>query len=95
MKVNVRFPGSISQVTACSELEVELPEGSSLLQLMEKLLDRFGPDILGTTIEQQLRLSADYVGVSLNNVLVFPEEYHQRILKEEDSLAIVPLTAGG
>jgi len=95
MRVKVKFSGSLSQLTACTEAEVELPEGSSVLELVQELTNRFGPGILGTSNEHQVRLSADYVGVSLNNVLVFPEEYPERILKAEDALALIPLAAGG
>ncbi len=89
MQVRVRFLGSMRAVAGVKELEVKLPEGSDVSDLIH-LLSKDRPE-LGTVLSDPVSGNLIFVGgVEVCNIKGIKTQ-----LVDESEVVVVPVTHGG
>ena len=81
MRIQVLFFASIRDVVGSRQLELDVPDGSSVADLKESLIDRY-PVLQGLSSSLSTAVNADYVEGSV-------------LLKENDEVAFIPPVSGG
>ena len=81
MKVTVTFHSYFRELTGCTEVEEQLPEGTRLDELMKRMQERF------PKLRSMERSTLMAVGVEYQ-----PGEY---ILREGDEVSLFPPVQGG
>ncbi len=81
MKVRVRCFAAVREIVGAGELIIELPEGSSLRQLVDQIGDRF-PQLEGLASSLLLSVNREYA------------PYHKK-LTPGDEVALIPPVSGG
>ncbi len=94
MEVEVKYYAMLRDATGRKTEEVELPEGSNVLDLLKRLTDLYG-DAFRSHIydgEGQLKLFLSYMlnGVNIHSLRSFETE-----LKDGDVLSMLPPVGGG
>ncbi len=81
MKVRVRCFAAVREIVGAGELIIELPEGSSLRQLVDQIRDRF-PQLEGLASSLLLSVNREYAP-------------HHKELTPGDEVALIPPVSGG
>ena len=77
------------------EMVMELADGSVLQDLLDSFLERYGRDLMGGSKDYQRRYLFKYVCVSVNSKFISNDKAREVPLRDNDSVMIVPLIAGG
>ncbi len=94
MIVTVRFESSLRDLAGMRSLEVELPEPSSLQDLLVELEERFGKGILGQSSEYSWRHASSHVLMLKNGEAARAGEASGD-LADGDTITLLPPLAGG
>ena len=94
MKVEVRAFATLSNLLGGGFLEVELPEGSTVGDLLAELVRRFGKPFREAVMEEDGRLSK-YVKVFVNGRDIDFLSGLDTALRDGDEVALIPLAGGG
>lgn len=81
MKIKVKLFGSVRQMVGRSNLELELPAGATVADLQARLQAEF----------PQLHLESGRVLIAVNLRYARPD----RVLRDEDEVALIPPVGGG
>jgi MoaD family protein len=81
MKVRAQFFSRLKDVTGCAEREIELRDGATVQDLLAKLFDEF-PGLAEWNAHILTAVAVEYVG-------------REEVLKEGNSIAIMPPVQGG
>lgn len=110
MHVKTRFYGSLTELVGFEEIELELPDGSNLRDLLKTLTEKFGPAFQEALAEAILQLeegcAKDPAKTSMSSNVLQPltlvsehivnsEDGLNVKLREGDRLTIIPIVAGG
>ena len=91
--VTARFFGSFKQVTQKREIEIALPEGGTIANLLAKVIGDF-PRLQGLILDENLQLGS-WVVILINGRNMKINKGLKTCLKEGDLIAIFPPVAGG
>ena len=94
MKVKVRAFATLSNLLGGGFLEVELPEGSTVGDLLAELVRRFGKPFREAVMEEDGRLSK-YVKVFVNGRDIDFLSGLDTALRDGDEVALIPPAGGG
>ena len=95
MKLIVRSMGLVSLVLGAAELEVDVPEGSRVVDLLSHLAELKGEKFAPFAAQPSNPNPYAPVRVALNGRDVSPAEYQERILSEGDDVLLFLPIAGG
>lgn len=95
MRVKVRYVGLVRGLTSKSEDEIEIPEGSSLLELLNKLAGTYGKPFEKDIFELGSKdLKANFV-MTVNGALMGQLCGIETGLKNGDNIVLMSLMTGG
>ncbi len=94
LEVEVKFYAMIREATGKKREVVELPEKSSVGNLMDLLVNRYGGDFKRYVYDDEKRVR-DYLSFMINGINVNSLEGFETVLKNGDVLAILPPVGGG
>ena len=81
MKVEVNFFSYFRELTGCSQVEIELPQGSTIVMLLEKLYSLY-PKLSPLGNSTLIAVGVEYAGKS-------------HVLRELDKVSLFPPVQGG
>lgn len=94
MEVEVKFYAMLREATGKKREVVELPEKSSVGDLMDLLVGQYGGDF-GRYIYDEEKRVRDYLSFMLNGINVNSLKGFDTVLSHGDILAILPPVGGG
>ena len=96
MRIEIRFAGSLRHLAGTSEMDVNLPENSSIKTLFDHLQDHL-PDEFITQIIKPAHLNENAIStlITINRKTVPGQNLLEYMLEEDDSIAFVPPMEGG
>jgi len=95
MKVTVRFFPSLRGITKKSKLEVELPEGASINELLDELSSMFGNKFLESLYISDLGVAAPYTSVIIDGKRVILSKSRNYKLKNNSVVSFLEPIGGG
>ena len=95
MKVKVHYLGLVKTYVKKTQEEVELPEGSLLKDLLNKLASKFGSPFSQEVYEQTKKEVKATFMILINGILMGQLEGIDTKLRDGDSVMIMPLMTGG
>lgn len=95
MKVKVRYFGSVRGITDVSEEELEIPSGSYVCDLMQKLSGKYGEPFLGEVLREDEMELRDDVVIAVNGVFAEHKSIMRSEIKSNDVLTFFPIFLGG
>lgn len=94
LEVEVKFYAMLREATGKKREVVELPEKSSVGDLMDLLVGQYGGDF-GRYIYDEEKRVRDYLSFMLNGINVNSLKGFDTVLSHGDILAILPPVGGG
>jgi len=91
--VKTRYYAYLREVTGLREEEIALEEGSTVADLVEKLVKRYGEPLRRYILTEDMELRPN-IAVAVNGVKV-SEEPLRKTLREGDTVVILPPISGG
>lgn len=95
IKVKVFFQYPLRKEVGLSEVYMELRSNSTLKDLTERLKEEFGAGAIGESQQYQWRHSGNYIIVSLNKKIIFPNDFPETKLHGGDLIEFFSPIAGG
>jgi len=95
MKVTVRFFPSLRRITNADKLEVELPEGAGINDLVEELSRKFGRKFLESLYISDLGVASPYVSVVIDGKTVILTKSKNHRLKNNSVVSFLAPIGGG
>ncbi len=94
MRVKVRFYGVLYELLNIKEVNLELPDNSSLKTLVEAIDSKLNPNFSKTLLDEKGSIRGSYV-ILLNGSAVREEHIDNVKLNEGDVIAFLPTAVGG
>jgi molybdopterin synthase sulfur carrier subunit len=94
MRVKVRFYGSLYELLNTREVDLELPDGSSLRTLIEVINSKLNPNFSRTLLDERGSIRGSYV-ILLNGSAVRDDPLDKVKLNNGDVVAFLPTAVGG
>ncbi|MEM4404469.1 MAG: ubiquitin-like small modifier protein 1, partial [Nitrososphaerota archaeon] len=91
--MKTRYYAYLREVTGVREEEIALEEGSTVADLVEKLVKRYGEPLRRYILTEDMELRPN-IAVAVNGVKV-SEEPLRKTLREGDTVVILPPISGG
>ncbi len=91
--VKTKYYAYLREVTGVREEEIALEEGSTVADLVEKLVKRYGEPLRRYILTEDMELRPN-IAVAVNGVKV-SEEPLRKTLREGDTVVILPPISGG
>jgi len=95
MKVTVRFFPSLRTITNTDKLEVELPEGAGVNDLVDKLSRKFGRKFLEALYISELGVTNPYTSVIIDGKTVILTKSKNYKLKNNSVVSFLAPIGGG
>jgi len=95
MKVTVRFFPSLCRITGKKKLEVELPEGAGINELLDELSRRFGKKFLESLYITDLGVTSPYTSVIIDGKTVILTKSKNYKLKNNSVVSFLEPIGGG
>jgi len=92
--VKVRYYAMLSDAAGKREEDIELPEGSTVLDLVHKLIDRYGQRLRDYVYDEEEQL-LNYMKFSVNEVNILSLEGFDTLLGDGDLVQVIPPIGGG
>ena len=94
MEVEVRYYAMLREAAGTRREELELPEGSIFGDLMDVVVDKYGPVFRRYVFDDDGR-ERDYLSFMVNGVSVHSREGFDTPLADGDVVTILPPVGGG
>jgi molybdopterin synthase sulfur carrier subunit len=94
MRIKVRFYGSLYELLNTREVDLELPDGSSLRTLIEVINSKLNPNFSRTLLDERGGIRGSYV-ILLNGSAVRDDPLDKVKLNNGDVVAFLPTAVGG
>ncbi|MEM4199610.1 MAG: ubiquitin-like small modifier protein 1 [Nitrososphaerota archaeon] len=91
--MKTKYYAYLREVTGVREEEIALEEGSTVADLVEKLVKRYGEPLRRYILTEDMELRPN-IAVAVNGVKV-SEEPLRKTLREGDTVVILPPISGG
>ena len=95
MKVTVRFFPSLRSITRADKLEIELPEGAGINDLVDELSRRFGRKFLEALYISELGVTSPYTSVIIDGKTVILSKSKNYRLKNNSVVSFLAPIGGG
>jgi MoaD family protein len=95
LKVKVRYFGSVRVITDICEEELEVPAGSAVCDLMQKLSGKYGEPFLNEILRENEMELRDDVVIAVNGVFAEHANAMRYEIKSNDVLTFFPIFLGG
>lgn len=95
MKVTVRFFPSLRRIIKKDKLEVELPEGACVNELLNELSSRFGRRFLESLYISDLGVTSPYTSVIIDGKTVILSKSKNYRLKNNSVVSFLEPIGGG
>jgi molybdopterin converting factor small subunit len=95
MKVTVRFFPSLRRIVNADEIEVELPEGAGINDLVDLLTHRFGRGFLEALYISDLGVTNPYTSVIIDGETVILTKSKNYKLKDKSVVSFIAPVGGG
>ena len=95
MKVRVRTILGLTQVLGKKEIDFDLPEGSTVRDLLTRMVERWGNELSPHLFELQSDHLLPYLRIMVNGQTIQFLNGMETVLKDDDELLFIPLAAGG
>jgi len=95
MKVKVKFFGPFLYLTNYKEIILDIPQKSTVSELLMVLASRFGDEFNKKVTKEALNNKALYKLIYINNYSIFNLKKLETELKENDTISFLPPMAGG
>jgi len=95
MKVTVRFFPSLRKITNADKLEVEIPEGAGINDLIDKLSRKFGRKFLEALYISELGVTSPYTSVVIDGKTVILTKSKNYKLKNNSVVSFLAPIGGG
>jgi len=95
MKVTVRFFPSLRRILNADEIEVELPEGAGINELLDELSGRFGRKFLEALYISDLGVTNPYTSVIIDGKTVILTKSKNYKLKNNSVVSFLAPVGGG
>jgi len=96
MKVKVKLISTLKTLVGLGELDLECQEDTTIVELQDILVRKFGSKIIGKTPEYYwLHHRADHIVIALNETIIDPEKMWQIKLQHGDVVTLMPAISGG
>jgi len=96
MNVKVLLTSTIRELAGCSEVNVKCFNRTTVAEILEILVKKFGEKIVGKSNEYQwLHHGADYIIIAVNDVVVDSEKLDQIEIENGDIITLLPTISGG
>lgn len=94
MRVQIRYYAMARDAAGKRDEDVTLPEGSTVLDLVNVLIRLYGPAFKGLVYDDGGRL-LDYLMFSVNDVDIMGLEGFETTLRDGDTVRVMPPIGGG
>lgn len=94
MLIKVRFFGSIRELTKEKWMVIELPENSSILDLIKELSNKIHPALMEKLVKEDRKLNPDF-SILLNGRNIVHLNGLSTKLRNEDTVSIFSVAGGG
>jgi molybdopterin synthase sulfur carrier subunit len=94
MRIKVRLYGSLYELLNTREVDLELPDGSSLRTLIEVINSKLNPNFSKTLLDERGSIRGSYV-ILLNGSAVRDDPLDKVKLNNGDVVAFLPTAVGG
>ena len=94
MRVQIRYYAMARDAAGKRDEDVTLPEGSTVLDLVNVLMELYGPTFKGLVYDDGGRL-LDYLMFSVNDVDIMGLEGFETTLRDGDTVRVMPPIGGG
>jgi len=95
MKVTVRFFPSLRRITNADKLEIELPEGAGINDLVDELSRKFGRKFLEALYISELGVTSPYTSVIIDGKTVILTKSKNYKLKNNSVVSFLAPIGGG
>lgn len=95
MRVTVRSIGPLRQVLGGAELELAVPEGSTMSGLLARLAEEKGPEMARYVVKAMEPSAYAPLRVVVNGRDILPPQYQEAALTEGDDILLFTPIAGG
>ncbi len=95
IKVTLFASGGMGAPSGDPDIDVELPEGSVLQDLLDKFLERYGRALIGGSEDYQRQYLSKHIGVSVNSKFIPNDQAGDVFLHDNDRVMIIPIITGG
>ena len=95
LTVSVTFFGVYRLITTQSEIEVTLPSGSTVQDLIDRLALQYGEGFLDHLIDRSSGKPWNLMGVALNGEILSDIQDFERPLRAGDEVLFLPPAMGG
>ena len=96
IRLKVKLTSTLKTLVGRGELDVECQENTTMAELQDILVRKFGSKIIGKTPEYYwLHHRADYIVIVLNETVIEPENMHHTRLQDGDVVTFLPAVSGG
>jgi molybdopterin synthase sulfur carrier subunit len=92
--VKVRYYAMLSDVAGKREEDIELPEGSTVLDLVHYLIEKFGLRLRNYVYDEEGQL-LNYMKFNVNGVNILSLEGFETLLDDDDVVQVIPPIGGG
>ena len=95
MKVRVQYLGQVGVIAQRKEEELEIPSGAIVRELLQRLSSKYGKAFDGEVFQEDGENLRDDMTVVVNGTAVRQLEYLNTRLKQDDTVALLPIFPGG
>lgn len=95
MKVTVRFFPSLRSITRTDKLEIELPEGAGINDLVDELSRRFGRKFVEALYISELGVTNPYTSVIIDGKTVILSKTKNHKLRNNSVVSFLAPIGGG
>lgn len=95
VKISVVFLGNYCLITGQGRVEMQLPGGSSVKDLIDKLAALYGGDFRGQLIDPGTGQVWSLMALAVNGEIINSVEKFSRLLKTGDEVLFLPPALGG
>ena len=94
MEVQTKFFAALREIVGKKIETIELADGASIQEVIHKLVETYGKPLETHLFDTQGRLSASYQ-ILINGINIGTLEGLETLLKEGDTIALLPPVGGG
>jgi len=94
LKVKVKLFAEIREAAGLKEVEVDVRDGASLIDVLSKLSEKLGEEFRRKLIDGKTGLPKDSYNFSVNGTIMQKVDFGMK-LRDGDVLAILPPVSGG
>jgi molybdopterin synthase sulfur carrier subunit len=93
--IRVRTILTLKRILGKGEVELAVPEGTTLRELLTMIVDRYGDEMASRVFEPKTRTVLPYIRLMVNGRDIAFLDRMETILRDGDDVLILPPVSGG